>query len=449
MPFEGEFASYGPLRRIASSDRVQALLKICRRRESEAKNFAALKPAPIQPSGWIPDYVIAIDGSHAEVPVETGFPGAEVSYLTIASVIVDLARMRQLDLQRPVDPRDFRTLESPASIDCVIPGANVVISDESSPSASMRRLVYEEFERQRLADDGESLLETFESLMALRPSSSRPQRCPYEDCPRTEGYVPAPQRTACECPHARPLYSTDALRFHEGMNAAGPNGAMFAEIMQVYERVYLIHILRTLEKKDWLTSLKRVAFVMDGPLALFGHPAWLSQSIVKELRRLNDIVRSKTGSDIFMIGIEKTGMFVDHFTALDIDPKTNSPKFPQQSALLLTDDYIARNIIFSQGKQYGKDTYFGRKFFYKTRSGARLVATLPFLSDDARDLSRADVSQFARLADAMSLLDDVVSSRYPNALAPLVSAHAEAAIPLHLGRKVLERLAQTLMNSPS
>jgi len=448
MPYEGEYASYGPLRRVASSERVQSLLKRCRRRESDALEESAktIAPAPVAPSTWAPDYIIAVDGSHAEVPVENGFPGAEVSYVTVACVILDAARMRALDGLRPVDPRDFRTLESPASIDCVVPGCNVVIDGEASAAASMRKLVFEEFKSEAMAEDGESLLDTFEVLLGLKPTSAREQRCPYDDCPKEATYRPSNGAVSCACSLKRPLYSTDALRFHEGMNAAGTNGAMFAEIMQVYERVWIVHILRTLEAKGWLSSLGRVALVLDGPLALFGHPAWVSQAISKELMRLNGAVRDATGGrDILLLGIEKTGMFVDHFTALDLDAKTNAARFANQSVLLLTDEYIHKNVIFSEGKEYGKDTYFGRKLFYKTKSGARLVATLPYLVDDHRDLSRADASQFPRLADAMSLMDQVVSSRYPNALVPLVSAHAEAAIPLHLGRKVLEQLAKTLM----
>lgn len=448
MAYEGEYASYGPLRRVANSERVQSLLKRCRRREdgSSEPSTPAIAPASVAPSLWAPDYIIAIDGSHAEVSVENGFPGAEVSYVTVASVILDVARMRALDALRPVDPRDFRTLESPASIDCVIPGCNVVIDGEMSAAASMRKMVFEEFKREAMADDGESFLATFEVLLGHKPASAREQRCPYEDCPTEARYRPTTGCVTCACALARSLYSTDALRFHEGMNAAGTNGAMFAEIMQVYERVWIVHILRTLEAKGWLSSLARVAFVLDGPLALFGHPAWVSQAISKELMRLNKAVRKATGGrDILLLGVEKTGMFVDHFTALDVDVKTNAPRFPNQSVLLLTDEYIHKNVIFSEGKEYGKDTYFGRKLLYKTKSGARLVGTLPFLEDGHRDLSKVDASQFPRLADAMSLMDRVVSSRYPNALAPLVSAHAEAAIPLHLGRKVLEQLAKRFM----
>jgi len=52
----------------------------------------------------------------------------------------------------------------------------------------------------------------------------------------------------------------------------------------------------------------------------------------------------------------------------------------------------------------------------------------------------------SRLADAMSLLDKLVSARYRNALTPLISAHAEAAIPMNLGKRVLEKLARQLMS---
>jgi hypothetical protein len=46
---------------------------------------------------------------------------------------------------------------------------------------------------------------------------------------------------------------------------------------------------------------------------------------------------------------------------------------------LPTDDYIKQRVIFSDSaKRYGTDTYFGRKFFYKTQSGARIVANVPF-----------------------------------------------------------------------
>ena len=66
-----------------------------------------------------------------------------------------------------------------------------------------------------------------------------------------------------------------------------------------------------------LDRVSRTAFVVDGPLAMFGHPAWLSPLIKTELKRLNKIVRDRTKNDLLIIGVEKTGAFVTHFEEID------------------------------------------------------------------------------------------------------------------------------------
>lgn len=446
MPYIGEYASYGPLRRLVDSDRVRKLLGVWRVREAVAPPSEGLNSPDVYPSAWLPDWVLAVDGSHAEIPIQNGFPGAEASYITVASVMLDIARTRILDKTRPISPVDFRTLKRTESIDCALPGCNVVAHGETDARASLRRAIFDVFRSVQMASDAESLLDTYEALLALKPETERRPECPCLDCPAATSYRARPGIAPCSCSLAHPWFSTDALRIHEGMMPAGSNGALFAEVMQVWERVWIIHILRTLEQKGWLSSLRRVAIVLDGPLAVFGHPAWLSQSIRRELVRINSVSRQSTGQDLLLLGIEKTGFFVDHFNLLDSMPQGAGERLPNQTVLLPTDDYIRKNVIFSDStKAYGLDTYFGRKFFYKTKSGARVVASVPLLNEDSRDGARAEVAQFTRLQDAMSLLDQLVSSRYPNALEPLVAAHAEAAIPLNLGKRILAELARELM----
>jgi hypothetical protein len=120
--------------------------------------------------------------------------------------------------------------------------------------------------------------------------------------------------------------------------------------------------------------------------------------------------------------------------------------FKQREYMLLTDVYIKRRIQNStSNKRYGEDTYYGRKFFYKTTGGARIVADLPFLSNAQDTIATDDVSLYSRFPSYCVLFDLLSSSRYANALSPLVSAHSEAAIPLNLGAKVLEQLAKALV----
>lgn len=73
MPYEGEFAAYKPLRRIAESDRVKTLLKKARTITSVQGSSKALVPkaAPVL-NARLPDYAFAIDGSYAEVDIKNG-----------------------------------------------------------------------------------------------------------------------------------------------------------------------------------------------------------------------------------------------------------------------------------------------------------------------------------------------------------------------------------------
>lgn len=450
MPYDGEFAQYKPLRRLAESERIKDLLGSYRVQHavSVAKTpLTIIARSSLNHDGWIPDWALAIDGSHAEVAIRNGYPGAEASYITVASVLIDLARTRELDQHRPVDPKVFRTLEQAESIDCALPGCNVIYDDEISAKSSFRHALFDVLHSTALAPDSESLLDTYEALLKSKPET-REQKCPYEDCPAAGEYSPKYGQYVCSCEEKRRLYSTDALRIHERMNPAGSNGAVFSEVMQVLERLWFVHILRVFEAKGLLSVLKRVAIILDGPLAVYGQPAWLSNAIYKELSRLNQVVRMATGGkDLLLIGIEKTGLFVDHFDFIDTNADGTKGAFPNDTVALLDDNYIKRSIVFSESdRPYGHATYFGRKFLYKTGLGAKVVGSLPFLLEEHKDVSQADVSQYPRIADALATLNHLVSSRYENAVTPLVSAHAEASIPLHLGKKILEQLAREIIS---
>lgn len=224
-----------------------------------------------------------------------------------------------------------------------------------------------------------------------------------------------------------------------------PNGEAFGLVMTTWEKLLLIHLLCCFEQRNWLDRVNTIAFFLDGPLAIFGPPAWLSAAISRELQRLNTAIRARTGHDMIIVGIEKSGNFVAHFEEID-KREDGSQHFQPGSYFLPTDSYIKERIIFSDStKRYGADTYFGRKFFYKTKSGARIVANIPFLASEQDSLASDDPSVFPQFGTVCSLLDKLVTSRFPNALGPIVSAHAQASIPLHLGRKVLKQLAQALM----
>jgi len=449
MPFEGEFASYEPLRRLRSSEKVQALesrFKI-RQREEETTDFegSITKKSDLSESSIQPDLVLAIDGSNLTAKAENGFPGAEFGYITIASVLIDLKRISELEKVEFVAPQQFRETEKASTIESVFPGCNVILDNEKNAKSSLRRTLFEELKSNTIFSECETLLDTYEYLFKIKREHFKEKNLPNSPIDEVDGEMTYDYGEYV-CLHSKePLFSTDALRLHELMNPGGSNGELFGQIMSTLEKLWLVHILRSFEQKGWLSTLRRVAFIMDGPLAVFSTSSWLTKVISYEIKRINELQKQINSQDLLIIGIEKSGTFFNHFIDIDTTKDGATDKFPKQSALLLDDSYIKRNIIFSESpKPYGQDTYFGRKLFYKTASGQKIVPVIACFNDFQQDLSTAYSTQFSRLADVMNLLDKLVSSRYPNSVSPLVSAHAEAAIPLNLGKRIFEDIAREI-----
>ena len=451
MGFEGEFASYEPLRRILSNERIHALQQRMRiqpaiPREEIEKKIIKLKDLP-KSTTQQPDYILAIDGSHLEGYPEKGYPGAECGVVTIASVLLDLEKITQLGKNDFIDPKKFRETEKASSQESIFPGCNVVITPEKDAKASLRRMLFEEMGNVRIFSEGETLLETYEYLFRIKRQSkeTKPPRNPIDD-----EYELIYNDGEYDCPYTKEkLFSTDALRLHELMNPGGTNGELFGQIMSTFEKLWLINIIRWFDITNKLDILRYIAFIIDGPLAVFSTSSWLTKVIEIELERINKKQKEINGDDLIILGLEKSGSFVNHFEDIDTSKEGISDNiFERQSVFLLTDSYIKENIIYSESdKMYGKDTYFGRKFFYKASSGQKLVPVLACYTDEQRDLTTANVSQFPRLADVLQLLDRLVSSRYNNSISPLISAHAEAAIPLRLGKRLFEDITREIAES--
>lgn len=451
MGFEGEFAHYEPLRRIFSNEKVQNFLDELQVQDVSAQADIALSKVTRKSdlnstANQQPDLILAIDGSYAEGTVNKGFPSANFGCVTVASVLMDLKKIRAVERQKFPNPQDVMNTESASSIEAVFPGCNVIKLGEKDSKSYFRKRLYEELKNNSaFPDGGETLLETYEYLLDIKMSNGGMGRMPRSPIDGVDSDMSIAHGEYA-CPYTgEPLYSTDALRIHELFNPSGSNGELFGQVMTTFEKLWFMNILRSFEKKGWLATLRRIAFFIDGPLAVFSTSAWMAKSIFVELRRLNEEQKKINNQDLIILGMEKSGTFFNHFQDLDMNKEGGTDYFPRESALLLDDEYIKKHIEFSESKKpYGEDTYFGRKFFYKASSGQKIVPVVASYSDYERDLTTADEKQFSRLRDIMDLLDQLVSSRYPNSITPLISAHAEAAIPFNMGQKLFEQIAREI-----
>lgn len=478
MPHEGERSGITTgLKRLVNSERAKILLGRTQKivpavMSSASTGISVERPATED----LPRFVIAIDGSQGLIEVEEGFPGAEMGVVTVASVMIDLHKLRQTRDNGVPNPRKFHDLYQPHGIELFVPSTNMVTEGHSDARESYRAEFFRALGDERLADDGESLLETYEALLTLRSDDGANKlSCPLlgscTEQDKGHHYHQAFGNYACVC-GSKEYFSTDALRIHESFIDAGSNPTVITESRSVLEHLVLVNYLRYFERKKMWASLCDVAFVMDGPLSVSGHPAWLAMSIKQEIQRLTKLSLQDGGTTPIIFGIEKTGMFQEHLMRLDRTPRPNAaavvattgsaperrpdPRhLPRRGRLdpgqviLVNDDYTKKNVIFKYEapgagpfKWYGQTTQYGRKALYKTRSNALITAMPAFLHGGDDQMDTAELKQFPNLGLILSLLDALVSNAFKDATIPLVLAHAEASIPARANEGVLKRFVR-------
>jgi hypothetical protein len=235
------------------------------------------------------------------------------------------------------------------------------------------------------------------------------------------------------------LYPTDALRVHEEVHDLQSNTAPLNRIMICLEHLYMIGYIEYLlnRRPEILSS---TAFIIDGPLAIFGPQAWIHRAILNFLNKhIFNNLKEKNLEFPLILGIEKTGTFAEH---AEIISKFLKP----QTLMLLTEDYIYKYILSSQkpkSGEYGSETYYGQKLFYKTKKNQILTVTFP---RKKKGPFTDEILKHPTLFKTLNLLDHIGTIIYNDALIPVALAHSFASIPLKTGSKVLKILSQKELN---
>ena len=440
MPYINEHAHFTPLAAFVGDPLISETLSHMRRLNSSDINAHEWKriESKVPPSQFVSKYVTSTDGTSMGVPLGNTIPVETIHAMGFAKITIDMNKYLSLYKKKTISSQNIASYFITKRWPFLFPGGNIVLEGETSLTRSFSKMLFQQLDSCRPDAKSETLLETFECLLKYKKDTLN-RKCPHQDCPNPEKRIESRSgHHRCDCKHKKDLYSIDALGLHERMNIFGSNCDPYLQVMQVIERLYLINFIRSFELAGQLEKIHDYAFIVDGPLAVFQEPGWLSNSIYMELSRINKLVRSISGRDILIFGVEKTGEFVDHFNLLDTNKDGFPGNIPPQTTLLIDDLYIQNNIK-SSIENYGERNYFGRRFFHKTQSGNLFVVSVPFYSQYQKNTDSANTDQFPRLPDVLSLLEVLKYYRYPNSLIPISLAHASVSFPLEMGSKVLRQ----------
>ena len=444
MPYKGEFATGDSLWRLEENPSVKTFKgTICiRNREGDDGMPPTVEPARRQNDI---SRIIAVDGSTVTKAVQNGFPMAEAALFNAAVIVIKVDELRRFDRDNIPSPSQLRDLERVETMSAVLPGQNVVglIAEQDEPKKFFRHTVRQELNF-KLDDNHESLLETFHAIAGAAISDSTTFQCPIEDCGQGPSGRVSRQTTdrPCGCSRKELLYSTDSLRMHERFNDHSTCEQAFTAFRMVTEHLLMVNIIRYFHKRMEPSCFDRTAFVMDGPLAIFGMPAWLKDHIQAEVARIHNELTQKGRPGILLMGIEKTGQFVDHLEELDWrETEGQRQRLDNGTALVPTTDYVYKHIAPNNTKKaYGQAVHYGRKIMYKSCNGQHAVLMTPIVNKVGDEPNSTKPDAFPRLGDALDIIDELYSHLYSDGFIPLIRANAHAAIPLRQGHGMLAEL---------
>ena len=438
MPYQNEFARSDSLLHLVDSKSVREFEGVIKQGVDQEMHELPARLEPQRGTGRI-KRVVAIDGSTITHKVKNGYPGAEAALLNLAAIVIKLQAIRDVPRNYIPSPSEMRDMEQCETLSAVFPGRNIIREDEpdDSPKRFFRATISKELEA-RLDPEHETLLETLRTITTGRSGEID---CPLDD--RDKKVLLKQGDGICNCQRSETIYETDALRAHERFEENGSSEQAFTAVRQVIEHLTLVNILRYFERFDSLGVFQDTAFIMDGPLALFGMPAWLKHHIQREIARLHRKTKNQGDSGILLMGIEKSGQFLDHLGELDWKEKEGPrQRLPNRTALAPDRAYIHKHIVLRppNAKPYGEATYYGRKVLYKNKAGQHSVVMTPIVDDKGQDLSCVDESAYPRIGEALDIMDELSTHLYRDGFAPLVRAHTHAAIPLKTGSRILKRI---------
>lgn len=459
MPYENERASKTAHSDFVKNPEVQAFLETCEYltlpSEVEAQNLTAVFSPPPRTERPLPiELVLATDGSTYEAALHDQIPSTRLGYLKVGAVLFSLKEFSQLRQGRFVDPFKVAALQdNNTALSFVLPSANVRLSGKTSVRDSFRAALDEQLLGEKTRFDPKnfhtSLRSTLFHLASRRPGemgTCNPIKLKLHKCPTCEKGPVEVEDVLDEqhCPHCgAPVYPSDCLRIWEEVTDYQSNQTPLSRLMIVLEHLIPIHYIRYIAQKA-LQALTKIAFFVDGPLAIYGTPAWLHRSIMIYLHEVNAELEKHRQPPLLIIGLQKTGQIVDYVRLID--------RFlPADRLFAIEDDYRYKYILANREPSkggFGFETYYGQDFIFKTSQGRTFVFALPYPfpskekpgSDFVRE--KIEWARYPTLPTAIQLLEDLQTELYRDAVVPIALAHRYTAISLQPGGRVLDLLTR-------
>lgn len=451
MPYKNQQAGktgHGDL--VENPDVVAFLQQCVYIREPSDKEGEALAGSYLKaPAGGVPlpVKVAASDASTYTDAISGKFPSTQIGYIKVSMVLIDMAAFASLSVpgSRFVDPFKVAAMQRNAKgVAFTLPGSNVCYGGELVVREGFRRAVFDQLSDARSNFDPHGNYRIVDTLIFLAQQSGHElHACPVCHAEVKGALSFTSAALTLPCPHcATTLYATDMLSLHDEISDFGNNATVITRFMNVAEHLMMATLIRMLADKV-PDALAQMAFVIDGPLALFGRPAWIHRPLMALYYGIEQQLLAKNLPPPLIMGLQKDGQVMEHARSIKhyLGPNTFIP---------VADDYREKWISgkTSDAKTHGSETYYGQDFIFKSTRGGVFCLALPYPMVQKGDETvfsqrKVEVARYGnRLGRAFDIVREFEFDLYENSIIPVALAHRHASISLMPGGKVLDLITR-------
>lgn len=447
MPYSRERASKGGHSDIVKNPDVANFLNDCiyMKEPTDEEGISIAKsysPAPTDNS--LPMKAVASDASPYSEPISGKFPSTQIGYIKVSLVLIDLKDYNGLSApgSRFVDPFKVAAMHRNAdAISFTLPGSNICYKGAQTVEEGFRRAIWEQLSDDRTSFHKDGDFTVKGTLLDILNNNIIIEKCPNSDCGHKPpgGFLFTSQTLVHNCPECnKEVYLTDFLRIHEQISDFGNNSSAMTRFMNVVEHLIVATLIRMLLHYQPQT-LSNMAFIVDGPLAIFGQPARISSRLQSFYYHISQTLAQHGLQPPIILGLQKDGQLMEHARALNQYLSINSFR-------VIDDIYRKKYIVGTSTatENFGQETYYGQDFIFKTEAGRIFTVGIPYPFPNKQNQTnfakqKADITNYKnQIARAFDVIRHFEFDLYENAVVPIALAHRHASISLVPGGKVLD-----------
>lgn len=448
MPYQNQQAGKGGHVDIVKNPDVAGFLSNCETvreptDEEGAEIAQSFVDAPTHDS--LPGKVVASDASPYVEPISGKFPSTQIGYIKLSFVLIDMADFNGLTSpqSRYVDPFKVAELHRNAdAISFILPGSNIKYKGEPTVRDGFRLAVWEQMSDERTNFSGSQKYSAADTLLHICSGQVSVKRCPACGHQPDGEFVLTSVVPIVKCGDCdTPIYATDSLRLYEEVSDFGVNASPMTRFMNAIEHLAMAGLVRMLASQQPET-LARMAFIVDGPLAIFGQPAWISKKLMAFYHGVQCSLSGKGLAPPVVLGLQKEGMAMEHARSVE--------RFLRPGTFRMVDDSYRKSFISagsSNSPNFGDETYYGQDFIFKTEKGQVFVGAVPYTFPNKQNKAefaseKAKADNYPEIGKAFDLIRHFEFDLYRSAVVPIALAHRHASISLVPGGKVLDLVSR-------